>query len=149
MENVGLSIHCHHRALVEYCFNYRGRAEFIKRNKPPSEREIRLRLFKILPAEAIAELPTELIEAGKVWDEAYKVWDDAYELRNEVYEIRDEATRITGDQVDTTLDRAVKILDQANKTWNDTDRKTWHDKWCGCKYWKKGEIDFSEPVSTG
>ena len=40
-ENKGLSVHCHHNLLIEYCTDYQGRVEFIKRKKLESEQEIR------------------------------------------------------------------------------------------------------------
>src|SRR3990167_8897844 len=65
--NLGLSIHCHHSILVEYCYDYQKRVEYIKKNKLQDEQEIRLRLFKILPQKAIKEIP-------KVWQKAYVEW---------------------------------------------------------------------------
>lgn len=104
----GLAIHCHHDILCEHCFNYDGRVEYIKKEKPKDEQEIRLRLFKLLPREAIDDLPKELIEA-------YAKWLEAYAKLQEVY-----------------------------AKWRKADRKTWHDKWCGCTYWNGSEIIFKE-----
>ena len=73
----GFAIHCHHDTLFEYCYDYDERVRAIKETKPIGEQEIRLRLFKILSKEAIAELPIKIIEARKAWDEAYKACNEA------------------------------------------------------------------------
>ena len=70
----GLSIHCHHKILVEYCYDYKERVKYIKNHKPKNEQKIRLRLFKILPKEAENDVPKEYLEADKAWNEAYKAW---------------------------------------------------------------------------
>src|SRR3990167_2048725 len=71
-ENSGFSIHCHHDILVEWCYDYEERVEVIKKDKPKNEQEIRLRLFKILPEEAVKEIPKARQEADKAWQEADK-----------------------------------------------------------------------------
>lgn len=53
----GFSIHLHHDILAEYCWDYDERVDFIKKNKPKNEIELRLKLFKILPPEARKEIP--------------------------------------------------------------------------------------------
>ncbi len=74
----GLSIHCHHDILLEYCYDYNERVEVIKRDKPKNEQEIRLRLFKMLPQEAIDDLPDRLAKADAERSKAYAEWDKAY-----------------------------------------------------------------------
>ena len=77
MKNEGLVIHCHHDILVEYCYDYAGRVKEIK-EKPVNEQKTRLRLFKILPDEAIKDLPPGLYKAFQEWNKArqklYKAW---------------------------------------------------------------------------
>jgi hypothetical protein len=73
----GLSIHCHHDTLFEHCYNYDERVEAIKKDKPEHEQEIRLRLFKLLPKEAIDELPDELVKADTKWEKAWTEWKKA------------------------------------------------------------------------
>lgn len=46
MKNTGIFWHVHHDVLLEYCYSYKERVDFIKRCKPKSERKTRLRLFK-------------------------------------------------------------------------------------------------------
>ncbi len=42
----GMFWHVHHDTLLEYCYDYDERVRFIKKNKPKSEQELRLRLFQ-------------------------------------------------------------------------------------------------------
>ena len=78
MTKSGLSIHCHHNVLVEYCYNYDERVGAIKRDKPKNEQEIRLRLFKLLPKEAIDELSIKLKKAYAKRKKADTEWEKAY-----------------------------------------------------------------------
>ena len=68
MKQEGMFWHVHHDELVEYCYNYDKRVEFIKERKPGDEIEARLRLFK--PVEG--ELPEELVRAGEAVGKAEK-----------------------------------------------------------------------------
>ena len=77
MKNKGLSIHCHHNSLLEYCYDYDERVRVIKKEKPQNEQEIRLRLFKILPQEAIDDLPEKIVKACAEWKKAYAEWKKA------------------------------------------------------------------------
>ena len=67
----GLAIHLHHDKLAEYCYDYNQRVEEIKNTKPLAEQEIRLRLFKILPEEALKDTPVKLQKADAEWKKAY------------------------------------------------------------------------------
>ena len=49
----GLAFHCHHDILLEYVYDYQERVEAIKRDKPASEQELRLRLFRMIPEEKL------------------------------------------------------------------------------------------------
>ena len=73
----GLAIHCHHNILLEFCYNYNERVKRIKENKPANEQEIRLRLFRLLPKEAIAELPFRFVKANADRAKAYADWAKA------------------------------------------------------------------------
>src|SRR3990167_1409512 len=81
MMKQGLSIHCHHNVLIEYCYDYDERVIAIKRDKPENERKIRLRLFKLLPQEAIDELPKRLVKAYAKWRKACAKREKAYAKR--------------------------------------------------------------------
>ena len=51
MKISGLAFHCHHDILCEYVYDFDERVRYIKTRKPPEERELRLRLFKMIPTE--------------------------------------------------------------------------------------------------
>ena len=68
--NIGLSVHCHHEILIEYCTDYKKRVTVIKKNKPKNEQEIRLRVFKLLSKEAINALPKSMVKACADWNKA-------------------------------------------------------------------------------
>ena len=118
--NKGLSIHLHHDVLVEYCFNYDERVEYIKEEKAVEEQETRLRLFKILPKEAEEDLPKGYLEADQKWEEAHQKWEEAYQKWKEAYQKWEEA----------------------NQKWNKKSKEAFHKKWCGCVFWKNGVINF-------
>src|SRR3990167_8654401 len=74
----GLSLHCHHDTLIEFCYDYDKRVEYIKKEKPEHEQEIRLRLFKLLPQEAVKEIPENLVKAYAEREKAYAEREKAY-----------------------------------------------------------------------
>ena len=104
----GFSVHCHHDILVEWCYDYDERVRAIKQTKPKNEIKTRLKLFKLLPKEAIKDIPRGYVEANKKRTEAYKKWTEAY------------------------------------KKWSQKSKDAFHKKWCGCKEYKDGEIQFEE-----
>ena len=118
----GFSIHCHHNILVGYCYNYKKRVAHIKSDKPENEQKTRLRLFKILPPEALKDIPKEYQEADKKWREAYKKREEEEKKRREAY----------------------KELAEAYKKLSEKDKRAFHKKWCGCKEYdfKSGELKF-------
>ena len=77
-EKKGLSIHCHHDLLVEYCTNYEERVNYIKLYKPEYENELRLKLFKLLPKKALNDLPEKYVKADADWQKAYADRQKAY-----------------------------------------------------------------------
>ena len=68
----GFAIHCHHDTLVEYCYDYNERMEYIKNKKAKNEQETRLRLFKILPEKAEKEIPKTWRGADEAWPQKSK-----------------------------------------------------------------------------
>ena len=60
MKNKGFTWHCHHDILLEWCYDYKGRVEDIKKNKPKHEIKTRLKLFKFVKGK----LPIEMVKAG-------------------------------------------------------------------------------------
>ncbi len=111
----GLAIHCHHDHLIEFCYDYDERVNYIIEKKPKNEQAIRLKLFKILPKKAIAELPIKIVKACAERDKAYAEWGKAY-----------------------------AEWGKACAEWGKAKQKIWHDKWCGCGEWNGTEIIFNE-----
>ena len=125
----GFSVHCHHDILVEWCYDYDERVRAIKQTKPKNEIKTRLKLFKLLPKEAIKDIPRGYVEADKKRTEAYQKWVEANKKRDEADKKRDEA-----DEKRT----------EAYKKWSQKSKDAFHKKWCGCKEYKDGEIQFEE-----
>jgi len=172
MTKQGLVVHCHHDLLIEWCHSFQERVDYIKSDKPKSEQKTRLKLFKMLSTEAIADLPKYLVEASRKLDEAYRKWDEAYHKWDEAYRKRGEAYRKLAEadckrdeayrkwaEVDRKVDEADRKWDEAYRKRFEADRKwaeaynrwintkgarNWHDKHCGCKEWswEKKEIIF-------
>ena len=117
-KDAGLSIHCHHDLLIEYCTSYDERVDYIKKNKPIHEREIRLRVFKLLSDEAIAALPKGLVRANADWEKAY-----------------------------ADRQKADADWQKADADWPQQARDAWHKKWCGCSEWNGKELVFKKLVT--
>ena len=90
-KNSGFAFHCHHDVLAEYVTDYTERVAYIKRCKPKSEQELRLRLFRLIPED---RLPPEYIKAraeyDKAWAEADKAWAEVDKARAEYIKARAE-----------------------------------------------------------
>ena len=130
----GLSIHCHHNTLLDYCYNFEKRVKAIKDTKPQNEQEIRLRLFKLLPQKAVDELPIRLLKAYAEWDKAYAEWDKA--------DAEWDKADAEWVKADAEWVKANAEWVKANAEWVKADRDIWHAKWCGCKEWNGMEIIF-------
>ena len=113
MKNEGLSIHCHHEILMEYCTDYKGRVAYIKSDKPKYEQKIRLRLFKLLPKKALKDLPQNILKADADRKKADADWN-----------------------------KADADWKKAYADWPLEARNSFHKKWCGCKEWNGKEIVF-------
>ena len=105
----GLAIHCHHDKLVEYCYDYNERRAYIKSFKPKNEQPLRLRLFKLLPPEAVAEIPLRYAKRVKA-----------------------DAKRV---KADTRWFNAGAEWVKARAEWPQKSKDAFHKKWCGCKQW--------------
>ena len=81
MQQPGFCWHVHHRLLLEKCYDYDGRAEYIRTDKSSHEQELRLRLFQPVSGQ----LPQEVVEAGKVYGEAEKVLNEAGKACDEAW----------------------------------------------------------------
>ena len=126
--NFGLSVHCHHDILVEYCYSYKERVEYTKNNKPENEQETRLRLFKILPEEAEKDIPKDLLQANQAWEKANQTWEKACQA---------------WEQIDQAWKQSYQAREQSYQAWPQESKNAFHKKWCGCKEWKNGVINFA------
>lgn len=124
----GLSIHCHHDVLVEYCYDYDERVASIKKEKPKNEQEIRLRVFKILPKKAEKDIPADLRQADQTRKQAYQAWKQANQTRK---------------QADQTRKQADQTSNQAYRAWPQESKDAFHAKWCNCKSWNGKELVFN------
>ena len=71
----GFYWHVYHDNLLEWCYGYQERVDYIKEKKPKNEIETRLRLFK--PVKDVEAIPKEYREAYKKREEAWKKWKEA------------------------------------------------------------------------
>ena len=127
MNKSGLSIHCHHNILIEYCWDYDKRVTAIKRDKPANEQEIRLRLFRLLPQEAIDEMPQNLVKVHAEWQKADAEWQKA---------------AAEWEKAAAEWEKAYAEREKADAEWEPKEREAWHKKWCGCMEWNGEEIEF-------
>jgi len=86
--NRGIVFHAHHDTLVEWCPDYDERVEKIKETKAKEEQALRLRLFKLIPAD---RLPSELTIPLETYTKAWEAYDKARQARQEALEARDRA----------------------------------------------------------
>jgi hypothetical protein len=111
----GFFWHVHHDKLLEWCYDYDERVNYIKTEKPSNEIQTRLRLMKPVREE----LPKEFVKAYKKWVEADKKWVEA---RKE-------------------WDEACKRLYEAYTKYA-PQLETLHKKECGCKEWNGRKLVF-------
>ena len=168
-KNTGLAIHCHHDILIEYCWNFEERIKMIKQ-KPKNEIKTRLRLFKILPAEALNDLPAEWKKAydervkacdegekadaewkkadaewTKACDECEKACDEWEKACDEWVKADDEWKKADAEWT-KACDECEKACDECEKACDEldkADKEKFHAKWCGCKEWNGKEIVFN------
>jgi len=85
----GLAFHVHlltfsnnlpqYDTLFEFCHDYDERVRFIKQNKPIEERELRLRLFQLIPEDKLPRGTKAYDKAGKAYYKAREAYDKAEE----------------------------------------------------------------------
>jgi len=126
-KNKGFSIHCHHDTFIEYCYDYRARVKYIKKDKSKEEQEIRLRVFKLLPDEAVKDIPIE-------WTEAYQRFleEDRKYQRVDKYQETDRWRE------------AHRKYREADHKWYQESKDSFHAKHCGCKEWNGKELVFKK-----
>ena len=94
----GPAFHVHHDLLIDVCYDYQKRLDYINTEKPEGERPLRARLFKMIPPD---RLPPTLLATWvayrkavdayeKAWD-AYRKAEDAYEKAGDAYEKAEDA----------------------------------------------------------
>ena len=111
-QNSGLA-HCvHHNQHWEYCYDYRGRVEFIKANKPKRERKLRLKLLQLVPDELVP---------GRGSDE-WKACNKAREALNKATKAYYEAWNYLDSN---TIEAFNKATDDYNKAW-EAHKKAWN-----------------------
>ena len=148
-EKQGFAIHCHHNILVEWCYNYGERVRAIKEGKPKSEQKIRLKLFKLLPKEAMKEIPDYYREADQKRQEADQKRQEADQKQREAYQEWQRADQKwqRADQKRWEAYQKWRKADQkwqrADQKWSQKNKDAFHKKWCGCSHWKKGQISFT------
>jgi len=169
MKKQGWAIHCHHGVLVEWCYDYDKRAKAIKKDKPKHEQETRLRLFKILPNEAVNEIPIEMQKANRKWWEARKKEQKAYKKEQKVYKkqqveyqkllevyqklreayqkwqnVCQEEREAYQEREEAYQERLSAYQEEleAYQEWPQKDKDKFHQRWCGCLEWNGQKIVF-------
>jgi hypothetical protein len=89
MPTSGFYWHCHHEKLVEWCYDFGERVDYIRTQKQEDEQETRLRLFKPVRGK----LPKEVVEASRAYAEASRAYDKARRACVEAYRAYDEASQ--------------------------------------------------------
>ena len=74
MKNNGMFWHVHHDMLMEYCYDFKERVNFIKSEKHKDEVAMRLKLFRAVRGK----LPVEISKARAAYDKADAAYDKAY-----------------------------------------------------------------------
>lgn len=126
-QQTGFFYHVHHETLLEWCYNYNERAEYIRTGKPEKEREIRLRLFKPVKGN----LPQEVVKARKALDAAWQVFIETRQNFNaalikvgkliyglELLQNRDEARQAS--EAYQTHETARYAYDEALRVYNES-----------------------------
>ena len=114
--------HLHHNDLLEWCYGYQERLDYIQEHKPSQELALRLQLFQPVRGE----VPAALDQAWRAFAQARQAYDQARQGRDEAWQscsqaelARDEAMRESGQAWQTyeqscrTFSLATKAVDQA------------------------------------
>ena len=166
----GFFWHIHHDKLVEWSDDINKRVEYIKKDKPASEQEIRLGLMKkvkgVLPAEFVRAYKARDKAWVKVWvkadkagakadkarDKADKAWDKACKARDKADKVWVKAYK-AGAKADKAWTAYMKACDKADKARDKADKaldtckaeiEALHKKECGCSEWNGKEIVFKK-----
>jgi len=135
MTKQGLAIHLHHGLLIEWCYSFQERVDYILKSKFKSEQKIRLKLLKMLSEKAIADLPKYLVEADRKRDASFRKRREAHRKWVKARRKWEEARR-KWIKAHHKWIKADRKWDEAYIRWINTKAaKQWHDKHCGCKEW--------------
>jgi hypothetical protein len=111
MKQKGFFWHVHHDELLEYCYDYQGRVDFIKKEKPKRERKLRLKLFR--PAKG--KLPSKLVEAQKTIERTAEVSLKAREAYRKAQGKDENKARKAYDKAWEACDKAWEAYNKARK----------------------------------
>ena len=109
----GFAFHCHHNKLIDWAYDYQERVEWIRMIKPLEEQELRLRLFKMIPEDALPK--TEDYAACQTTQLAYKEARAAYDEANNAYY---EADRAYGEALDV-YGKALDVYEDARDAYKE------------------------------
>ncbi len=118
----GWAFHCHHDTLYEWVTDYKERVNYIKEAKPFEERELRLRLFKMIPDDRI---PFDLFEAKTKWYEAETKWYEA-ETKWEEAKTKWEEAETKWEEAKTKREEAETKREEAKTKWYEAETK-WYE----------------------
>ena len=108
MTEKGMFWHVHHDILLEYCYDYNKRVQFIKENKPKNEAELRLQLFK----KVKGKLPVAVVKAGDAYDKARAACNKAWAAYNKARTAYDKA-RAACNKAWAAYNKARTVCDKA------------------------------------
>ncbi len=146
----GLYWHCHHDRLLEFCYDYQERVDYIMMYKPKSEIKTRLRLFK--PVKKLSKstiiLIKKIAEQKKRTEKAHDKYIDFavdYVMSPSPHqkillakkENLRKRYRIEDDKDNDLYFKLQDLLDN-HPFWEKL-----HKKECNCKEWNGNEIVFS------
>jgi len=146
----GMYWHPHHDKIVEYCWDYEERTEYIRNYKPEHEIETRLRLFQPVKGK----LPDEVVTAGIAHGEAWIAYDKAQAAYRKACVAYYKAGTAYNKARDV-YDKAEDAYDKAEAAYRKALSKhmpaieALHAKECGCKEWNGKEIVFAEELKQG
>jgi hypothetical protein len=109
IEDVPIGTWCwliHHETIVEKSTEpMSNRVEFIKECKPKGEIETRLKWMRPIRGE----LPAEVMEAWKAYEEARKAHKEARKVDGEAWKVYEEASKVHGEAIENNQEAIEKL----------------------------------------
>lgn len=115
--------HVHHDTLMEWCHDYDERLTYIKRYKPASEQELRIKLFRPVKGQ----LPSEFIETAVAYNKAGIAHNKAIATHNKVK--YNNKTEMACDKTRTAYCEAGRAYDRMCLVYKE-EIETLHKKEC-------------------